>query len=907
MSGPGRVRAGMALLVTVLALAMSATAARAQTGPSTSTLRLTDQTTWVGDGGTFTMGLAVSTPDLAGARLQVTVFDALRTRSDFTQTLSDRIDTAALRVFDAVAVAPLGASPAQSIAVNPKGATHAAQSVRLFASGVYPVRVELFDAQRSLLSRLTTHLVYSGADTATITRLDVAWVAPFHAPPPTAAGGAASAPSTDDLAGLANVSRELANHPDVALTVAATPQTVDGLASGTTGGRATVAQLAQAVGAGARQVVAGPYVHLDLPSLLAAGLDSELTAQLATGAGVLAGNLHTAPNGRTWIASGPLSPAAIDELAGRGVERIVTTDDTLSPLPAEDRTRTLAQPFVVVGKSSRLAGAAVDAGLSAQFAAKPDELLAAHQLLAQLAMIQLELPNRRGGRGVVVVPPVGWQPDAAFLSVFLGGLSSAPMLAAVTVDNFFANVTPLQTGVNPVVRSVVAADRQPRGQNISDAAAIRVARRSVASLAAVVPVATPAIADIEHHLLISESADVADRARPAEVQAATRLIDRLKAMVRLPGNQSITFTARQGLIPITILSSAPYPLRVRVRVTSQKLGFRPVGLPGGECTQAEASEICIVDLKAQNTTVRVPVVAKTAGVFSLTVALDSPDGALNLATNQDTVRSTAASGVGVFLSIGAALLLAVWWVRNVIHGRRARRLVPREAGGFGGGEGVSGGPGAWDWAGDEAVGRRRGDSHYRARGGGPGGAGVRGAVRAAPGPAGAVRAAPGPAAAGVREGPAAAARTRGPAAGGSGAGAGLSSAAAGLVWPRRVAGPAGLVSPRRVAGLTGPSNPRTGCWPHSASMSRSRPRRLRQPPAPPRGIAAPRRVASHNPSPSSPSTCPRESPSRPSPIHLATPARRRSPSPGRPPRSRRGPGPRRTRPRPGARSPAIPR
>ncbi len=161
---------------------------------------------------------------------------------------------------------------------------------------------------------------------------------------------------------------------------------------------------------------------------------------------------------------------------------------------------------------------------------------------------------------------------------------------------------------------------------------------------------------------------------------AIKLIDHVKAMVRLPGNQSITFTARQGLIPITILSSAPYPLRVRVRVTSQKLGFRPVGLPVGGCTESGTTEICTVDLKAQNTTLRVPVVAKTAGVFSLTVALDSPDGVLTLATNQDTVRSTAASGVGVFLSVGAALLLAVWWVRNVLHGRRARRLVPRWVG-----------------------------------------------------------------------------------------------------------------------------------------------------------------------------------------------------------------------------------
>ena len=54
----------------------------------------------------------------------------------------------------------------------------------------------------------------------------------------------------------------------------------------------------------------------------------------------------------------------------------------------------------------------------------------------------------------------------------------------------------------------------------------------------------------------------------------------------------------------------------------------------------------------------VPVVARTAGVFTLKIRLASPDGGLILASSEDTVRSTAASGVGILLSIGAALLLA---------------------------------------------------------------------------------------------------------------------------------------------------------------------------------------------------------------------------------------------------------
>ncbi|MDQ1376089.1 MAG: hypothetical protein QOE15_262, partial [Acidimicrobiaceae bacterium] len=681
----------MVVLAVVLTITPNATAAHAQAPPTPapSQLRLTDQTTWVGDGGTFRVAMAVNTPDPATARVQMSVYSALSTRSDFTETLADRIHTSRLKVFDPVTLASLGAAPELLVAVNPKATAHAAQSVRLAASGVYPVRIDLVDAAGQLLSRLTTHLVYSGPDASSITKLDVAWVAPLHTPP---------TGTSNDVAGLVNLTGQLAALPAVPLTVAATPQTIDTLVNGSTAERATVAQLAESLGGGNRELVAAPYVRLDLPAMLAAGLDTEITNQVSTGASVLASALHAVPTSATWIATGPISAATIDDLADRGVQRIVTVDNSLTPLPAVDLTRTLAQPFTVLGKSSRIAGAAVDEGLAAHFGSNVDPLLSAHQLLADLALIQLELPNRRGGRGVVIVPPAEWKPDTSFLATFLTGLGNAPMLAPVTVERFFAEVTPLQAGSSPLVRRVASADQQPRGQTITDGAAIRAVRRPVASLAAVVPASTPALADINRHVLISESSDVADRARPAELAMASQMIDHLKGMVRLPGNQSITFTARQGLIPITILSSAPYPLHVRVRITSQKLGFRPAGFPGGGCVESATSAICTIDLRAQNTTLRVPVVAKTAGVFSLTVALDSPDGALTLATSQDTVRSTAASGVGVFLSIGAALLLAVWWVRNVIHGRRARRLVPRGtgggAGGGGGGAGLGGGGGA---------------------------------------------------------------------------------------------------------------------------------------------------------------------------------------------------------------------
>src|SRR5262249_52528596 len=114
----------------------------------------------------------------------------------------------------------------------------------------------------------------------------------------------------------------------------------------------------------------------------------------------------------------------------------------------------------------------------------------------------------------------------------------------------------------------------------------------------------------------------------------------------------------------------------RLQLSNPKLGFKPIDTGGGSCEIKSNSEACTLELRSDSTTLKVPVEAKTAGVFKLAISLSSPDGDLALSRGAYTVRSTAASGVGIILWMGAALLLIMWWIRDLRHGRRARRLVP---------------------------------------------------------------------------------------------------------------------------------------------------------------------------------------------------------------------------------------
>ena len=130
----------------------------------------------------------------------------------------------------------------------------------------------------------------------------------------------------------------------------------------------------------------------------------------------------------------------------------------------------------------------------------------------------------------------------------------------------------------------------------------------------------------------------------------------------MPQNRSITLTARRGEIPVTFQNHTGHPVKVVVHMESDKLDF-----PGGSRLQ--------IDLTRLNTTHRFPVVARTSGTFPIRITLESPDGDLVVGRARLTVRSTATSGVGLAISVGAALFLAVWWGRHALKGRRAKRLM----------------------------------------------------------------------------------------------------------------------------------------------------------------------------------------------------------------------------------------
>src|SRR5439155_21121313 len=123
----------------------------------------------------------------------------------------------------------------------------------------------------------------------------------------------------------------------------------------------------------------------------------------------------------------------------------------------------------------------------------------------------------------------------------------------------------------------------------------------------------------------------------------------------------IRLTARGGEIPVTFRNGTGYPVHVVVTVRSDKLEF-PGAADGGH----PANEITRkLDLIRRNETARFSVQTRASGAFPLLVTLQSPDGSPIESHTEITVRSTAASGVGLMWSAAAGLFLLAWCGRHV--------------------------------------------------------------------------------------------------------------------------------------------------------------------------------------------------------------------------------------------------
>ena len=504
--------------------------------------------------------------------------------------------------------------------------------------GVYPVRIRLLDPDGNRLRVLMTSLIRLPEADQQVPQTAAALVVGVHRPPPEGPQGRAAADTADDelLGELNPVLDVLDARPYLPVAFSITPDTLARIA-GDEDAAPELQRLRDELEPEGRQLLDAPYVDVDAASLVQAGLADNLTLQRDFGRGALSGLLE-APITGTWELQERVDVEALTELRTRGVTRTLLPGDAIAA-----GAGVLAPVDVPTGGGSTTAVSISDAyalGLDPS----DDPILAAHRLLGRLAATG---PGPTGTPAVVVAidPAVVAGESLRLLADALA--FGSPFFAATDLT------TVLDAPVDPGRAELATPDLPVLG---TYPLVYRRSQTALASYQSMVGGRSELVRPYELTLTVSAAADLSLAQRRTDAASVREALQVPFTSITIPAKDKVTLGANDAQFPLPIDSSLDYPVEVVIQLEANDR----VEFPNDRIK---------VTLEPGSTLQEIRVKTRTAGDTPVRITVRSPDGNVILAEGQYTIRSTAVSGVGIVLTGGAALFLAIWWGR---HWRRAR-------------------------------------------------------------------------------------------------------------------------------------------------------------------------------------------------------------------------------------------
>jgi hypothetical protein len=506
---------------------------------------------------------------------------------------------------------------------------------RLDEPGVYPVRVRLRDGEGNSLAVLMTTLLRLPDPDQSVTPALAGLLVDVSRPPPQRARDRRADPAADSslIRSTTAVVESLVARPTLPATFSVTPDTIERWAADD-GAATELGQLRQALEGTGRTLLDATYVDVDAASMVAAGIGAELVVQRDAGHQTLTGLLE-APTAEIWHLEDAIDESVVAVLRSLEVTGLVLPDGAVAgdpPTPAPVAFDSPIGPVRAVTTSNDLVVGA---------AAPDDPVLDAHRILARLA----SLP---GTEAVVSIDPD--LADQQTLELLFDALSfGISFVQATTIEDLLAGPDP--TAAKPTV---------PRLDDLGDyPEALGEARASLASYRSMVPDQPERTRPFEQTLLVSAARDLSPDAATRDARSVTRALDEPFSAIETPSRDTVTLGARDATFPLTVESSLSYPVRVVVELQSSDR----VQFPRNRLETTLEPGRQEIDLRVK---------VRTAGDTPVRISVRTPDDRVLLSQSRYTIRSTAVSGVGVLLTIGAAAFLAIWWGR---HWHRHRRQV----------------------------------------------------------------------------------------------------------------------------------------------------------------------------------------------------------------------------------------
>lgn len=537
------------------------------------------------------------------------------------------------------------------------------RSIGLTEEGVYEVELLLRGDDDRIEDRLFLHTVIVAPPRAEPASLQVAIVVPLTATAGHQADGTVQIDRTA-LGRWENIGEGLAT-TTTPLTLQIRPETI--VALGTEAPRDSRArallQRLQLVAA-EREILASPFVDLDVDAWTATGLGSDVADQYGQGIATLAATFERDITPGPWLAPTEVQPDTLTLLAALGFDRVVLEEASVDLGSRDGYQASDGQRFEIVdgnglGQNAMLADPLIGSHLDRS----ANQALNANHLLADLSMVAIA--DRAFARGIVIVLPDEVAINPALLEPVLKGLGDHPLLTAVTLTELFATISPAALASDGPDGPTVQRNLRPTDPpaTIGLQALRNEAQNALVSFADVVPNGGAVFDQLRQLLLISADAALG---RSEQEDYLRAVIDRVALdanAVSASAPDRVTLSSRSGIVPVTIRNDGDVPVRALLTLTSDKLRFPD----GARAEQLLLPGVTELDLEVE---------ALSSGDALLDVRLLSPDRGIELERTRIAVRSTALSGVGLVIAAIALAFLFVWWVRNLRTHKRDKRLVP---------------------------------------------------------------------------------------------------------------------------------------------------------------------------------------------------------------------------------------
>lgn len=545
-----------------------------------------------------------------------------------------------------------------------------ALTARLRTPGVHPVVVSLTGPDGTVAT-VRTPVVRLGTEDDPLPAPALALLVEF-AVPPTVTPEARREVSDDELARLDDLATVLVGavgdddtRPRLSATVAARPDTLDALAA-TADPRSI--RVLESLAASSRDgtVVASPYVPLDVPGLLDVDLGDFVEPIVATGVSVLRDRLADDVDASLWDAPDGIDRAGAALLPGLGFNHLLIdgpergsgdgNDDGSDPA---ERGLVDAGP-VAVGGVDTLDAYLVDTTTSKILESSADDRVdAGHVALAGLIL-------RDDGAASDVVVRIDEAPTDSVLRHLLPLLTMAD--APVTIGPVTAaRITGDDADDD---RAGVLEAAPPEGSPLTAdfARRVRAATEGIDTFDSFVDTESARADALRLRIATSIAVGVDAAERTSLVDSVETAVSTAFDAVALAGPTDLNLTSRNGTLPLMIRNDNDFPVRVVLRIRSDRLTF-----PEGDRFEYTLTE--------DVTRIDIPVEARATGSVPTAVELRTPDEEVVLDSRQLNVRSTAISGVGLALSLGALAVLILWWARTwrrsrtpeTAHGESSRR------------------------------------------------------------------------------------------------------------------------------------------------------------------------------------------------------------------------------------------